>query len=250
MTKRILLQGVTADNHLTAVREILAIPNPERVIISAAFVTEGGFTVLSDALAPVAAQTTILAGIRNGITSAQGLRKSLALGCSTYAVDTGSRTVIFHPKIYFSRSDNEAQMIVGSANLTIGGLNRNIEASLLLTMELADSDNAALVAELEGKIDGMIAEYDEHVIAVPDDALIQQLLDSGRVIDEGLVRAPTPAGSSKNRDLDTISRMKLKTRQVARPRATRLPAVAAPAAAAPAPAGVAAPVRDRVNSSP
>jgi len=194
-TKTILFQGVTADNHLTAVKQILAIPNAERVIISAAFVTEGGLTVLTDELAPVAAQTTILAGIRNGITSVQGLRKSLTLGCSTYAVDTGSRTVIFHPKIYFSRNDNEARLIVGSANLTIGGLNRNIEASLLLTMELADPDNAALVAELEGKIDGMIAEYDEHVIPIPDDALIQQLLDSGRVVDENLVRAPTPAGS-------------------------------------------------------
>lgn len=251
MTKKILFQGVTQDNHLAAVRQILAIPNPERVIISVAFMNEAGLSVLNDALAPVAAQTTILAGIRNGITSAQGLKKSLEIGCSTYAVDTGSRAVIFHPKIYFSRNNNEARLIVGSANLTFGGLNSNIEASLLLTMELADPDNAALVTELEGKIDGMIAEYDEHVFPVPDDALIQQLFESGRVIDESLIRAPTPAGSSRNRDLDTISRMKLKTRRIARPRVERLPAAAAPPPAAapraPAPAGVAAPVRKRLN---
>ena len=238
MTKRVLFQGVTRDNHLAAVRQILAIPNPERVIISVAFMNEGGLSVLNDALAPVAARTTILAGIRNGITSAQGLQKSLEIGCSTYAVDTGSRIVIFHPKIYFSRNNNEARLIVGSANLSIGGLNSNIEASLLLTMELADPDNAALVTELEGKIDGMIAEYDEHVFPVPDDELIQQLLDSGRVVDESLIRAPTPAGSSRNRDLDTISRMKLKTRRIARPRVERFPTAPAPAAA---------PVRERPN---
>lgn len=117
----VLFQGVTRDSHLAAVRQILAIPNPERIIISVAFMTEGGLSILNDALAPVAAQTTILAGIRNGITSAQGLRRSLEIGCTTYAVDTGSRNVIFHPKIYFSRNDNEARLIVGSANLTIGG---------------------------------------------------------------------------------------------------------------------------------
>lgn len=222
--------------------------------MSVAFMNERGLSVLNDVLAPVAAQTTILAGIRNGITSAQGLQKSLELGCSTYAVDTGSRTVIFHPKIYFSRNNNEARLIVGSANLTIGGLNSNIEASLLLTMELNEPDNAALVAELEGNIDGMIAEYDEHVFLVSDNGLIQQLLDSGRVVDESVVPAPTPAGSSRNRDLDMISRMKLKTGKIARPRVERFPAAAepeAPAAAAapvaPAPAGVAAPVRERFN---
>lgn len=245
--KRILFQGVTEDNHLAIVRQILAIPNPERIIISVAFMTEGGLSVLNDALAHVAAQTMILAGIRNGITSAQGLQKSLEVGCSTYAVDTGSRAVIFHPKIYFSRNNNEARLIIGSANLTIGGLNSNIEASLFMALELGEPDNAALVTELENKIDGMIAEYDEHVFPVPDDALIQQLLAAGRVVDESVVLAPTPAGSSRNRDLDRVSRMRLKTRAIARPRVERFPAPAAAAPAVLAAAGVAAPVRERSN---
>jgi len=245
--KRILFQGVTEDNHLAIVRQILAIPNPERIIISVAFMTEGGLSVLNDALAHVAAQTMILAGIRNGITSAQGLQKSLEVGCSTYAVDTGSRAVIFHPKIYFSRNNNEARLIIGSANLTIGGLNSNIEASLFMALELGEPDNVALVTELENKIDGMIAEYDEHVFPVPDDALIQQLLAAGRVVDESVVLAPTPAGSSRNRDLDRVSRMRLKTRAIARPRVERFPAPAAVAPAVLAAAGVAAPVRERSN---
>ena len=147
--------------------------------MSVAFMNERGLSVLNDALAPVAPLTTLLTGIRNGITSAQGLQKSLEIGCTTYAVDTGSRAVIFHPKIYFSRNNNEARLIIGSSNLTIGGLNSNIEASLFLTMELSEPDNAALVAELEGKIDDMIAEYDEHVFLVSDNSLIQRLLDGG-----------------------------------------------------------------------
>ena len=253
-TKTILLQGVTSDNHLTAVRQVLGIPNPERVIISTAFVNEGGLSALSNALKPVATKTMILAGIRNGITSAQGLRKSLSLGCTTYAVDTGSRTVIFHPKIYFSRNDNEARLIVGSANLTIGGLNSNIEASLFLTLELEDPDSAALVADLEGKINSMIDEYSEHIFLVRDDAQIQQLLESGRIIDESIVPAPIPSGSSRNPALDSIPQMKLKIQQIARPRIEQLPTMVADGGATPrnpALVGVAAPMRKMVwESSP
>jgi len=237
-SQKIILQGVTKDNHLTAVKQILAIPNPERIIISVAFLNESGLSVLHEALTPVAEKTTILAGIRNGITSAQGLLKSLEIGCLTYGVDTGSRTVIFHPKIYFSRSNNEARLIIGSANLTIGGLNSNIEASLLLMMELGDPDNATLIEELEGKIDDMIVEYNEHVFTITNNIMIKQLLDSGRVIDECLIPAQTPAGSSSNPGLDTISRIKLKTQRIDRPLPSRLPA---------RPRGVATPGRARLN---
>ena len=93
-----MLQGVTEDNHADAVRDVLAIPDPERVVIGAAFMNEGGLSILHDVLAPMADQTTIMTGIRNGITSAQGLRRSLEIGCRTYAVDTGSRMILFHPK--------------------------------------------------------------------------------------------------------------------------------------------------------
>ena len=222
VTKNLLFQGVTSGDHVAAVRNILGIPNPQRIIMCVAFLNESGLAILNDALAPVAAQTTILAGIRNGITSAQGLRKSLQLGCSTYAVDTGSRSVLFHPKVYLSRNDDEARLIVGSANLTLGGLTSNIEASLILTVSLEDPDNSSFLAGVESKIDGMIEEYRENVFPVSDDLLIQQLLDSGRVVDESIPAAPNPVSSARNRDLDTISKMKLRTRPMRRQQVRRL----------------------------
>ena len=132
MTKTFLLQAVTEDSHVSAVREVLGIPDPERVLIGAAFLNEGGLSILHDLLVPIAQQATVVTGIRNGITSAQGLKRCLEIGCRTYAVDTGSRAVLFHPKIYLSRNASEARLIVGSANLTHGGLNSNVEASILL----------------------------------------------------------------------------------------------------------------------
>ncbi len=175
------------------------------------------------ALSPVAEQTTIVAGIRNGITSAQGLKKSLDIGCTTYVVDTGSRDVLFHPKVYVSRNASEARLIIGSANLTVGGLNSNIEASLFMEMELAQTENASLIEDLEAKIDGMIAEYPDHIFQVIDDAMVENLLNSGRVVDESVRPAPAMSGSSRRRDLDTIPRMNLRTRPITRHRSESLP---------------------------
>ena len=249
MKKTILLQGVTQDNHLNAVKYILGIAHAKRVIISVAFMKESGLSILHEALAPVAEQTTIVTGIRNEITSAQGLRKSLEIGCSTYAVDTGSRTIIFHPKIYLSRNANEARILVGSANLTISGLNSNIEASVLLTMELGEPEDTAFVAELEGKIDGMIAEYHENVFSVSNNAVIKELLDSGRVADEDITLGPTTSDLSGRHDSDTISRMNLKTSPIPWPRVEQFRRVSETATkpAQPTPTGATIPDRERLT---
>ena len=249
MTKSLLFQGVTQDNHLAAVRRLLAIPNPERVIISVGFVNEGGLVALEKAIYPIVEQTIIVAGIRNGITSVQGLRKCLEFGCTTYVVDTGSRDVLFHPKVYVSRNAGEARLIVGSANLTVGGLNSNIEASLCIDMDLAEAENASLIADLEAKIDGMIDEYPLHVFRVVDDAMVESLFDSGRAVDESIRQAPTTTGSSRGSELVTVPRMNLKTRRIARHRPKRIRQGAEDRAALqPSTAGAAATlVRDRLT---
>lgn len=221
MAKSIIFQGVTKETHLSAVKQILSIPSPHRAVINAAFVQEGGIRLLEDVIAPIAKNLTIIAGIRNDITSAQGLLTALEFGCRVFVVDTGSRSLIFHPKIYFAKNSDEARVIIGSANLTYAGLNGNIEASLLLNLPLSDTDNSALVSELEGKIDSMLSEYKAHIFKV-DKAKVEKLFDAGRIVDEVVVRAPRPTGSSNNRDFDTVPRMKLQTILVARPKVTPL----------------------------
>lgn len=245
MGKSILFQGVTPETHLAALRHVLALPAPQEIIFSTAFMNRAGLAQIREALQPVAGVTTIIAGIRNGITSAQGMDAAIAYGCQTFAVDTGSRNVIFHPKIYFARSAMAARLVLGSANLTAGGLNSNIEASIIMALDLGQPDDAALAADVQAKVAGMMAEYPQHVFNVPDAAAVAALLASGRLVDETATPAPTPGGSSENRDLDTIPRMKLKTTAPRRPRVTAAPAPAAPA---PAPVAVvpAAPVREQL----
>ena len=211
MPNRLIFQAVTKDNHLTTVRHLLGLPCPMRIVISVAFLTESGISSIQTALLPVADRTIVIAGVRNGITSAQALRACLAIGCTTYVVDTGSRHVLFHPKVYFSRNAKEARLIVGSANLTTGGLISNIESSLYLDLGLAAKENVSLIKDVEVKFDRLIASYPEHVLQVKDDAFIQDLLDSGRLADESIRTAPLGTALSRNRDLDTVPKMNLQT---------------------------------------
>ena len=217
MKKRFVLQGITQDNHLDEIRDAISIENVSRIIISVAFLNRRGFSLLRDILEPVAGKTVILAGIRNGITSAQGLLACVECGCKTYTVDTGSRRVVFHPKIYMSKNREEARLILGSANLTVGGLNSNIEASLKVVADLSMADDAALVADLEAKIDGMVSDFPDHVMEITAlDKLdkIKMLLSSGRLIDESIRPAPSQGRPSGNRDLDAVPRMKLDRKQL------------------------------------
>lgn len=233
MGSKLVLQGVTPDSHLVAVKQLLAIPDPTKIVISTAFMNKGGFSQLQELLTPLAGMTRLFVGIRNGITSAQGVSAAIDSGITTYAVDTGTRNVIFHPKIYFARSATAANLILGSANLTIGGLSHNIEASVSMVLDMADPSDADLVADIEAKIDGMIAEYPEHVFVVPDAASVGVLLAGGRLVDESIVSAPKPSGSSGNKDLDPLSKMKLKTVWVTRPKVAPPPAPVVAAAGVP-----------------
>ena len=214
MTKKFILQGITGDSHLDEIRDAISVENVSRVVISVAFLTERGFGLLGDILKPIADKTVILAGIRNGITSAQGLLACVECGCKTYAVDTGSRGVVFHPKIYLGKGDQEARLVLGSANLTVGGLNSNIEASLKVVADMGVADEAALVADLEGKIDAMIADFPAHVVEVTTFEQVQLLLTAGRLIDESVKPAPSPSRSSGDRKLDAVPQMKLEKKKL------------------------------------
>lgn len=214
MAKKFILQGITEDNHLDEVRDAISVQDVSRVVISVAFLTERGFGLLRDILEPIAEKTVILAGIRNGITSAQGLLACVECGCKTYAVDTGSRGIVFHPKIYLGKSDQEARLVLGSANLTVGGLNSNIEASLKIVADMGVADEAALVADLEGKIDAMIADFPAHVVEVTTLEQVQSLLAAGRLTDESVKPAPSPSRSSGDRKLDAVPQMKLEKKKL------------------------------------
>lgn len=248
-TKQFIFQGFTTRTHGAAVRALFDVGKVQSVSISVAFVNEGGVEHIEAAIAPHAAKTRVFAGIRNEITSFQALERLRGLiGPKLYTVDTGSRLLVFHPKLFLVRGEERARMVIGSANLTLGGLNNNVEAGLVLDCDLGDDADLALINEVEAELDGIVADYGDHVSPVTSKAILEGMLKSGRVIDERALPPPRPRTSSNgNDDTDTLKRIALKVPRIRRPptkaAAPKKPKAAKPAAgkAAAAPAAMPAP---------
>jgi hypothetical protein len=224
--REFILQGFTPRTHAAAVCELFGIPNIERIVLSVAFVNESGVELIQNALTPFAGRVTVFAGIRNDITSWQGLARLHELGLELYTVDTGSRNVIFHPKLYLVRNPDHARVIVGSANLTLGGLNNNIEAGMLLGFDLGDSDDKAVVDGIENQLAVLPTEYPGHVVRVTTTAQLDALLTSGRLVDEMALPPPHPSTAARSGAGDTVTRIQLKVaplRKGLRPRAAVAP---------------------------
>lgn len=209
--KNFILQGITSKTHAQAVRELFDVADIKKVILSVAFVSESGVQQIEAALRAHADRVTVFAGIRNDITSQQGLTLLHDIGVKLYAVDTGSRTVIFHPKLYLVRGKTNARFVVGSANLTLGGLNNNIEAGMMIDFDLTDAEDKAVVDEIEAQLTALPIDYPEHVMRIGSVSILDDLLANGRLVDEMAMNPPRPTTSSTGAGGgDTVPRMKLK----------------------------------------
>jgi hypothetical protein len=243
--KEFILQGFTARTHADAVRELFDVADIERVVLSVAFVSESGVRQIENELRAHAARVIVFAGIRNDITSHQGLARLHAIaGSKVYTVDTGSRNVIFHPKLYLVRGRVRARLVVGSANLTLGGLNNNIEAGMMLDFDLSDAADKAIVDRIVSGLAALPRDYPAHVVRIGAVAELDAMLESGRLADEMALPPPRPKASAAGAGAgDTVPPIKLKIPPIHRviARAGALPkrsAAPKPAAPSGAPPGV------------
>jgi HKD family nuclease len=183
-TPEFILQGFTASAHIDVLQRLFDLPDIQRVLVSVAFVTEGGVEQIEARLIPHCTRATVFAGIRNDTTSYQALIRLHGIVSHLYTVDTGSRTQIFHPKLYLVRGIERARLVIGSANLTLAGLHKNIEAGMLLDFDLADAADKAMIDNIEGLFAASVTDYPDHVVKVGDTARLDELLAAGRLVDE------------------------------------------------------------------
>jgi HKD family nuclease len=204
-----ILQAVTSANHAEALQALLALPNPTEVLVSVAFVREPGLDAVEAAIKPIAAKARFFIGIRNDITSIQAVKRLLAMKVKLYAVDTGSRSILFHPKLYLAASASRATVIIGSANLTFGGLHNNIEVSTRVNLDLSSAPDKAFRDEVTKAFAEMLKGHPRHVFLIKDNKHAEELFESGRLSDENFISAPSTTSSVKKGERDDLPRMKL-----------------------------------------
>jgi HKD family nuclease len=232
-----VLQAVTGRFHADELCKLLSKSAWERVLVSVAFVRQDGVDALGASLKPLAKVSTFFVGIRNGVTSVQGLRRLLDLGVHLVAVDTASRSTIFHPKVFLAERKASASLIIGSANLTFPGLHNNVEAGALLDLDLSHTHDKNLLAGLVKTFEELPTRFPEHVFQIKDAASLEKLFDDGRLVDEDIAEPPSVTAYVRKGVRDTLKPMRLprhtppaRKRAVVRPKFQPKPKEPQPAA--------------------
>lgn len=211
--KEFILQGFTSRTHADVVRELFTLQDIKKVFISVAFVSESGVEQIAAHLEANSKKVTVFAGVRNDITSYQGLSRLFNISDKLYIVDTGSRMVVFHPKIYMVCGKTHARLLIGSANLTLGGLHNNIEAGMLFHFDLSDAADKSVVDVIEAQFKGMTTDYPNNILKINSIGELDSMLANGRLTDEMAIPPPRPSTSAGAMSTsDPITRIKLKNK--------------------------------------
>jgi HKD family nuclease len=110
----------------------------------------------------------------------EGLRLALDLFTEARVYHDSNPRRTFHPKLYVVEASTRALAIVGSGNLTSGGLFGNHELSLSLDLDPRDRSDAAVLAELRSWFDARWSEKTASVRLSP--TTIQALIDDPNVV--------------------------------------------------------------------
>lgn len=135
-------------------------------------------------------QVEIIVGIDHRGTSFEGLSDLMQ------AVAPHGRVIVFHnrlpytfhPKIYLFKSDTAAEVVLGSGNLTEGGLFTNYEAAFRLSFDLTDSLEAVRLRSIESVLNAW-ADPTRGTAQVLDELLLDRLGTLGLVPKEALAAA-------------------------------------------------------------
>lgn len=212
----LLMQAFEGGSHADALRKMLSLPDLERFVASVAFVREEGVNTIAEELLASAKACVFFVGIRNDITSIQAVRRLLELNVKVIAVDTASRSTLFHPKLYLAVNPNTAMAVVGSANITFSGLHNNVEASTILHLDPADFDDAKFFKESLLALDSLSQRFPDHVFQVKTKGAAEKLFEQGRLIDESIVTKTPPRAAVKNGERDDLAPIALPRKSVSK----------------------------------
>ncbi len=119
--------------------------------------------------------TRLIVGIDEGGATRQGLHLAREIFSTVHVFhDRSSRT--FHPKVYLGVGSDRARLLVGSNNLTAGGVFYNYEAALECELQLPGDQD--LVKAVREYIDRLLADGD--ICKELDDDLLAELIDNPR----------------------------------------------------------------------
>lgn len=150
---------------------------PESLTVVAAWAKRSGLERARDLLDALGGEmrSRAIVGVDQGGATVEGLRLCIELFDEAYVFhEPGGGT--FHPKLYVARWHDRAAVLVGSGNLTAGGLYANYEAATVVHISDPDteSEDGEFLREVEQYVDRLLAE--EELCLPLTGALVERLL--------------------------------------------------------------------------
>lgn len=182
--------------------ELLASPDYETLNIAVAFAKNSGVLRLKDYFQNFrdkGGKVKVYVGVDLGGTSYEALM-ALLLCTDSLNVIHSEKGQTFHSKIYQFLGNNRGEIIVGSHNLTGGGLWTNFESSANLSVDMAANYNVQVIKEIKQYFDSLENLNDSFMpIKSKDD--IERLLDEEYVAKEvsQKIRSRQSSGQNDNR---------------------------------------------------
>jgi HKD family nuclease len=124
----------------------------------------------------------LIVGVDLEGTSKEALNEILGLAINSY-IFYQKEQPIFHPKIYLFEGPKDIKLILGSSNLTRGGLFTNVESSMIVEFDSTDKDGLALLAELKGYYNTLFNFSDPNLFKVSS-TVIAEFYHKGIIPDE------------------------------------------------------------------
>ena len=126
-------------------------------------------------------KATISIGVDQRGTSKEALHRLLtAMSGQPLFVFHHAHSATFHPKVYMFRNKESAVILLGSSNLTEGGLFTNYEASLSLELKRSDRYDSKLLAQFLAAFDSW-TDPTSPTVRLLDKQLLERLASSGLV---------------------------------------------------------------------
>lgn len=125
----------------------------------------------------------LVVGIDQNGTSIEGLSDLVAAvggQGEIWIVHSSDAYVTFHPKLYLFKGEDKALLLVGSGNLTQGGLYANDEAATVQVLDLRAPEDLQLLEQIEAALNRW-CETEHNTAHRLDTAFLQALVDNGYV---------------------------------------------------------------------
>lgn len=172
-------------------------PLPHKIIIVSAFVSLQTILRLKDAVLNIDRNggiARLVFGIDMGGTSQEVLREIVTWQTDNRVVKHRRPGFTFHPKIYLIEWHDKAEILIGSNNVTEGGLFRNYESSARIIYDLPNDNQ--LYEKAQQELNRFFDPTGDTTYILTEEFL-------HRLIEQGII--PSEAEARRNRD-DSVSR--------------------------------------------